>query len=58
MRDSDTCFLVEQWAKAVGCWTEQAEDFLTQVLGEEIAEGGEAKVYDHGATLIKSILTK
>jgi hypothetical protein len=25
MRDSDTCFLVEQWAKAVGCWTEQAE---------------------------------
>jgi hypothetical protein len=49
---------IEQWAKAVGCWTEQAEDFLTQVLGEEIAEGGEAKVYDHGATLIKSILTK
>jgi hypothetical protein len=46
---------IEQWAKAVGCWTEQAEDFLTQVLGEEIAEGGEAKVYDHGATLIKSI---
>lgn len=24
-------------------------------LGEQIAEGGEAKVYDHGATLIKSI---
>jgi hypothetical protein len=24
-------------------------------LGEEIAEGGEAKVYDHGTTLIKSI---
>ena len=25
---------IEQWAKAVGCWTEQAEDFLTQALGE------------------------
>ena len=25
------------------------------MLGEQIAEGGEAKVYDHGATLVKSI---
>ena len=28
---------------------------LPQTLGGQIAEGGEAKVYDHGATLIKSI---
>ena len=28
---------------------------LPQTLGEQIAEGGEAKVYDHGSTLIKSI---
>ena len=35
-----------------GC---RAGDELPRVLGEQIAEGGEAKVYDHGATLIKSI---
>jgi len=28
---------------------------LTLTLGEQIAEGGEAKVYDHGSTLVKSI---
>lgn len=28
---------------------------MSQSLGREIAEGGEAKVYDHGVTLIKSI---
>ena len=31
------------------------EDTLPQSLGEQIAEGGEAVVYDHGTTLIKSI---
>ena len=28
---------------------------MYQALGEQIAEGGEAVVYDHGSTLIKSI---
>ena len=28
---------------------------LPKQLGEQIAEGGEAKVYDHGATLVKAI---
>ena len=46
---------IEQWAKAVGIWTERVDDELPRILGEQIAEGGEAKVYDHGATLIKSI---
>ena len=46
---------IEQWAKTVGCWTEQVDAELPRILGEQIAEGGEAKVYDHGATLIKSI---
>ena len=46
---------IEQWAKAVGVWIENIDDSLTHVLGEHIAEGGEAMVYDHGATLIKSI---
>ena len=46
---------IERWAQAVGLWTENVERSLPQSLGEQIAEGGEAKVYDHGATLIKSI---
>lgn len=47
--------IIESWAKKVGLWTNDVEDSLSQSLGEEIAEGGEAKVYDHGATLVKSI---
>ena len=47
--------VIEQWAKAVGLWTESVEEVLSQSLGEQIAEGGEAIVYDHGTTLIKSI---
>lgn len=46
---------IEQWAKAVGVWIDGIDDSLAHVLGERIAEGGEAVVYDHGATLIKSI---
>ncbi len=46
---------IEQWAKAVGCWTEHIEDSLRRTFGCEIAEGGEARVYDHGTTLVKSI---
>ena len=47
--------VIEKWAKAVGLWMECVEDFLPLSLGEQIAEGGEAVVYDHGSTLIKSI---
>ena len=46
---------IECWAKAVGVWTEPVDDSLQKMLGDQIAEGGEAIVYDHGATLIKSI---
>ena len=46
---------IERWARAVGCWTESIDDSLQKQLGEQIAEGGEAKVYDHGATLVKAI---
>ena len=46
---------IEKWAKAVGLWTDDVDRCLPQTLGEQIAEGGEAKVYDHGSTLIKSI---
>ena len=47
--------VIEQWAKAVGIWTDGVDEQLPKTLGEQIAEGGEAKVYDHGSTLIKSI---
>lgn len=47
--------IIEAWAKRVGLWTDNVENVLSQSFGEEIAEGGEAKVYDHGATLVKSI---
>ena len=47
--------VIEQWAKAVGVWMENVEESLPLSLGEQIAEGGEAVVYDHGSTLIKSI---
>ena len=43
---------IERWAKATGCWTVCVEDSLNRSFGEEIAEGGEAKVYDHGSTLV------
>ena len=47
--------IIEQWAKAIGCWTDDVENALQNVLGTKIAEGGEAMVYDHGASLVKSI---
>lgn len=34
---------------------ERVDEMLPRVLGEQIAEGGEANVYDHGATLVKTI---
>lgn len=46
---------IEAWAKNVGMWTDNVESTLVNSFGNEIAEGGEAKVYDHGATLVKSI---
>lgn len=46
---------IEQWARSCRCWIDNVDDTLPKLLGEQIAEGGEAKVYDSGATLIKSI---
>ena len=47
--------IIKQWAKTVGCWTDNADDSLSQALGPHIAEGGEAKVYDNGTYLVKAI---
>ena len=46
---------IEHWAKATGIWFDDIDISLSNILGEKIAEGGEAIVFDHGATLIKSI---
>ena len=46
---------IESWAKKVGLWMDDVENYLSKSLGDEIVEGGEAKVYDHGSFLVKSI---
>lgn len=46
---------IELWAKAAGVWFDDIDLSLAEVLGDRIAEGGEAIVFDHGATLVKSI---
>ncbi|MBO4370905.1 MAG: hypothetical protein J5808_06065 [Paludibacteraceae bacterium] len=47
--------VIEQWARKVGCWYANAEQTLCRVLGQQIAEGGEAHVFQHGCNLIKAI---
>lgn len=46
---------IERWAKAVGLWVDDVDIALRKEFGSYIAEGGEAYVYDHGATLVKAI---
>lgn len=46
---------IERWARTVGIWIDRVDDVLPRTLGEQIAEGGEARVYDNGTTLVKSI---
>ena len=42
---------IERWARRTNCWTDCVDKTLAQSLGEKIAEGGEAKVYNHGKTI-------
>ena len=46
---------IETWARAVGCWIDNVDDEYRHLFGEQLAEGGEAHVYDNGTTLVKSI---
>ena len=46
---------IELWAKRVGCWMDDVDTQLPSLLGEQVAEGGEAHVYYKGNTLVKSI---
>ena len=36
-------------------WYDDVDKVLNSTFGEQIAEGGEANVYDHGTVLVKSI---
>ena len=46
---------IEEWARRVNVWYENVDIVLGDTFGEHIAAGGEAEVYDHGNTLVKSI---
>ena len=39
---------IEDWAKAAGFWISNTDETYEQTLGEKIAQGGEAVVYDMG----------
>ena len=45
--------VIEQWAKVSGCWIEDVNDALAHSFGEEIAEGGEAVVFDEVLTVVE-----
>ena len=47
--------VIETWAKKVNCWFDNVDVNIPKVLGEQIAQGGEARVYQHGYNLMKSI---
>ena len=46
---------IEQWARKKQCWLDNVDLVLPRALGEQLAEGGEAHVYQQGTNLIKSI---
>ena len=46
---------IESWAKAAGFWISNTDETYEQTLGEKIAQGGEAVVYDNGNKVLKTI---
>lgn len=46
---------IEAWAKKTGIWIDDINCKMASLFGEEIAEGGEAKVFDNGPLLFKTI---
>lgn len=46
---------IEAWAKAAHCWIDNTNAFYERTLGEQIAQGGEAVVYDNGKEVLKTI---
>lgn len=47
--------IIENWARKIHVWIDNIDEVLTNKFGELLSQGGEAKVYDNGITLIKSI---
>lgn len=47
--------IIEDWAKKIDCWFDNADLKLSKMLGEQLVHGGEAIVYQHGYNLMKSI---
>lgn len=47
--------VIEQWARTVGCWTDNVDVEYERLFGEQLTEGGEAHVYDNGNTIVKRI---
>lgn len=47
--------VIEHWARRVQCWYDDVDIYLAKLLGDQLAEGGEARVYQHGFNLMKSI---
>ena len=45
---------IESWAKATGCWVDDTSIY-SKTMGEQLAHGGEAVVYDNGNTVLKTI---
>ena len=47
--------IIECWARKINCWYDNVDESLPKQFGEQIAEGGEAHVFQHGFNLMKSI---
>jgi hypothetical protein len=47
--------IIEQWAKRVNCWYDNVDIYLESLLGNQLTEGGEAHVFQHGFNLMKII---
>ena len=45
---------IESWAKKTGCWVDDTSVY-NQTLGDKLAQGGEAIVYDNGNSVLKVI---
>ena len=37
--------VIEHWARRVQCWYDDVDIYLAKLLGDQLAEGGEARVY-------------
>ena len=43
--------IIECWARRVQCWYDDVDIYLAKLLGDQLAEGGEARVYKQCDTI-------